>query len=388
MKATSSNNVSIADFALLKVLGKGAYGKVFQARKVHGIHQGQLFAIKSVNKSRIASSQTDMRHTKAERDVLVKTDHPFIVKLYFAFETTKRLYLVQEFCRGGELFRRMEVERMMLEEHAKFYLSQIVCALEYLHSIDIVYRDLKTENVMLDQDGHVKLIDFGLSKLGMNDGVLTNTFCGTVEYMAPEVVTRTPGYTKPADWWSFGIFTFDLLTGRSPFHSNRGKQETKERILRGKFHTPAFLTPQAQDLIRRLLRRPVDRRLGSKEGAIEIKSHDFFHGMIWEKVLKRDYEPPFVPTLTSDDDVSNFDTRFTSKSPRESDVTNGSNTAASASNGHSAAEKEEPYMFKDFDYISPELDQDKDIAIDADHDADSRGLPDDMQDLRIRGYGD
>ena len=110
--------------------------------------------------------------------------NPFIVKLYFAFETTKRLYLVQEFCRGGELFRRMEVERMMLEEHAKFYLSQIVCALEYLHSIDIVYRDLKTENVMLDQDGHVKLIDFGLSKLGMNDGVLTNTFCGTGESLA------------------------------------------------------------------------------------------------------------------------------------------------------------------------------------------------------------
>ena len=136
---------------------------------------------------------------------------------------------------------------------------------------------------------------------------------------------RNPGYSKPADWWSFGIFTFDLLTGRSPFHSNRGKQETKERILRGKFHTPAFLTPQAQDLIRRLLRRPVERRLGSKEGAMEIKKHEFFTGVCWEKVLKRGYEPPFVPTLTSDDDVSNFDTRFTSKSPRESDAVHSSN---------------------------------------------------------------
>ena len=173
--------VSIEDFDLLKVLGKGAYGKVFQVRKKKGQNQGELYALKSVNKSRIASSQTDIRHTKAERDVLVKTDHPFVVKLYWAFETPKRLYLVQEFCRGGELFRRMEVERMMLEEHARFYLCEIVCAIEYLHSIDIIYRDLKTENVMLEQNGHVKLIDFGLSKLGMNEGVLTNTFCGTGE---------------------------------------------------------------------------------------------------------------------------------------------------------------------------------------------------------------
>ena len=113
---------------------------------------------------------------------MVKTEHPFIVKLHFAFETSTRLYLVQEFCRGGELFRRMEVERMMLEDHARFYLCEIVCALEYLHGLDIIYRDLKTENVMLDEEGHVKLIDFGLSKLGMSEGALTNTFCGTGKY--------------------------------------------------------------------------------------------------------------------------------------------------------------------------------------------------------------
>ena len=179
MPSKMKETTRIEDFHLLKVLGKGAYGKVFQVRKISGSNCGGIFAIKSVNKSRIASSQTDIRHTKAERDVLVQTEHPFVVKLYYAFETKKRLYLVQEFCRGGELFRRMEVERMMLEEHARFYLTEIVCAIEYLHSIDIVYRDLKTENVMLDQDGHVKLIDFGLSKLGMGEGNLTNTFCGT-----------------------------------------------------------------------------------------------------------------------------------------------------------------------------------------------------------------
>jgi len=213
--------------------------------------------------------------------------------------------------------------------------------------------------------------------------------------MAPEVVTRSPGYSKPADWWSFGIFTFDLLTGRSPFHSNRGKQETKERILRGKFHTPAFLTPQAQDMIRRLLRRPVDRRLGSKDGAIEIKSHEFFNGICWDKVLKRDYEPPFVPILSSEDDVSNFDTRFTSKSPRESDC------VATRNGNNSAQEPEqepEQHMFKDFDWISPELlsshlesSSDKSRQVPSQQpntDNGASNLTDEIQDLRIRGYGD
>ena len=225
------------------------------------------------------------------------------------------------------------------------------------------------------------------------------SFLIAVEYMAPEVVTRAPGYSKPADWWSFGIFTFDLLTGRSPFHSNRGKQETKERILRGKFHTPAFLTPNAQDLIRRLLRRPVDRRLGSKGGAAEVKAHGFFGDIDWDKVIRRQYQPPFVPTLSSDDDVSNFDTRFTSKSPRESDDTpvkkNGTDEADGKFNllsmtlmtsGFtmivfcSGTDEEKYHMFEGFDYISPEM-----IASRA-----SSELPapsEELRDLRIHGFG-
>ena len=150
-----------------------------QVRKVNGPGSAQIYAMKAMDKSRICGSRTDVRHTKAERNVLVSVEHPFIVKLKFAFETSKRLYLVQEFCCGGELFRRMEVERLMVESVAKFYLQEIILALEYLHSLDIVYRDLKTENVMLDREGHVKLIDFGLSKTDMKDDTLTHTFCGT-----------------------------------------------------------------------------------------------------------------------------------------------------------------------------------------------------------------
>jgi len=340
---------SINDFQILKVLGKGAYGKVYQVRKINGPGSGQIYAMKAMNKSRICGSKTDVRHTKAERNVLVSVNNdsnPFIVRLHFAFETERRLYLVQEFCCGGELFRRMEFERLMLEKDALFYLSEIVIALEYLHSKAIVYRDLKTENVMLDKEGHVKLIDFGLSKMGMFDETLTNTFCGTVEYMAPEVILRSGGYGKPADWWSLGIFTFDLLTGRSPFHSNQGKHVTKERILRGKFPTPKILTPEAGDFIRKLLRKQAAKRLGT-QGAWEVKEHGFFSGIDWDMVAKKQYKPPFEPQVVNETDVQHFDEQFTSRSPRESNEQPPNAKADNTKNVNIA-----DVSFDDFDYVS------------------------------------
>lgn len=339
--------VGISDFEILNVLGKGAYGKVYQVRKLSGQHAMETFAMKSVNKTRIVDSNTDLRHTRTERDVLALVDHPFLVKMYYAFETSRRLYFVQEFCRGGELFRLMETERMLMEDPAKFYICEIVCALEYLHSLNIVYRDLKTENIMLDEEGHIKLIDFGLSKIFESDEEhLTTTFCGTVEYMAPEVVIKNPGHGKPADWWSLGIFTFDLLTGRSPFHSNRGKKETKERIIKAKFTIPAFITPNAQDLIRAFLRKMVTRRLGSNRGAEEVKEHRFFEGINWDKVVQRGYKPPFLPPRLSDTDVSQFDPRFTSRTPKESECNPHPMDATFAN------------LFPDFDFVAVDSDED------------------------------
>lgn len=181
--------LGLEDFEILKVLGRGAFGKVFQVRirpaaaspdtEASWRRPGNVFALKTMKKSRIVGSQTDVRHTMAERDTLAAVSHPFIVKLHCAFETQDRLYLVQEFCCGGELFRRLEVEQLMMEKDAIFYLSEIILALDYLHSLDVVYRDLKTENVMLDARGHIKLVDFGFCKMDMADGVLTKTFCGT-----------------------------------------------------------------------------------------------------------------------------------------------------------------------------------------------------------------
>jgi serine/threonine protein kinase len=268
--------------------------------------------MKVVNKSLIKKSRSDVRHIRTERDVLVTVDHPFVVKLHYAFETPEKVCFVLDFCRGGELFRLLEVEGLIAEDKARFYLSEIACALEYLHSMDIVYRDLKSENVMLDEKGHVKLIDFGLSKIFNGDETLTNTFCGTIDCMAPEVVmdADSPGHGKPADWWSFGVFMFDLLVGRSPFSSSHGRRATQERILRGKFFVPNFVSPTAADLIRKLLRKSVDRRLGPAG----VKAHPFFSRLDWDMVVRRAYQPPHLPRVCADDDdASQFDPKFTSQ---------------------------------------------------------------------------
>ena len=165
--------------------------------------------------------------------------------------------------------------------------------------------------------------------------------------MAPEVVLRE-GYSKPADWWSFGIFTFDLLTGRSPFHSNQGKQATKDRIVKARFQPPKIMTPEALDFVRKLLRRKPNLRLGASAGASELKQHLFFKGTDWDKVVKREYEPPFRPEILNETDVQHFDEQFTSRSPRESNAPVNPKNTPSPSSGPVD-------YFEDFDYVAEEF---------------------------------
>ncbi|OXA52544.1 Ribosomal protein S6 kinase beta-1 [Folsomia candida] len=178
------------DFELRKVLGKGGYGKVFQVRKLSGQDYNKIFAMKVLKKATIVRNQKDTAHTKAERNILEAVKHPFIVDLKYAFQTGGKLYLIMEYLSGGELFMHLEREGIFLEDTACFYLSEIVLALEHLHQQGIIYRDLKPENVLLDMNGHVKLTDFGLCKEQMPEGGITHTFCGTIEYMAPEILMR------------------------------------------------------------------------------------------------------------------------------------------------------------------------------------------------------
>ncbi|XP_030041505.1 ribosomal protein S6 kinase beta-2 [Microcaecilia unicolor] len=304
-------------FEMIRVLGKGAYGKVFQVRKVQGTNVGKIFAMKVLKKAKIVCNAKDTAHTKAERNILEAIKHPFIVDLIYAFQTDGKLYLILECLSGGELFMQLEREGIFLEDTACFYLSEITLALGHLHSNGIIYRDLKPENIMLNSQGHIKLTDFGLCKESIHDEAVTHTFCGTIEYMAPEILVRS-GHNRAVDWWSLGALMYDMLTGSPPFTAENRKK-TIDRILKGKLIFPPYLTPDARELLKKLLKRnPAQRLGGGVEDAADIQKQPFFRHIHWDDLLARKIDPPFKPQLQSDEDVSQFDTRFTRQTPVDS----------------------------------------------------------------------
>uniref|UniRef100_A0AC34REV9 Ribosomal protein S6 kinase n=1 Tax=Panagrolaimus sp. JU765 TaxID=591449 RepID=A0AC34REV9_9BILA len=312
-----NTRVGPQDFQLLRVLGKGGYGKVLQVRKITGADKDRVFAMKVLKKASLICNQKDTAHTKAERNILEAVKSPFICDLLYAFQTGGKLYLILEYLSGGELFMHLEREGIFMEEAASFYLAEIVVALEHLHSQGIIYRDLKPENILLDSKGHVKLTDFGLCKESIEGDQKTHTFCGTIEYMAPEILMRI-GHGKAVDWWSLGALAFDMLTGGPPFTAENRKK-TIDKILKSRLSLPAYLSAEARDFIKRLLKRHVDTRLGSGPcDAEEIKDHSFFRYMNWQAVYNRNMDPPFKPNIKSDDDASLFDTKFTDLTPVDS----------------------------------------------------------------------
>ncbi|KAK4823039.1 hypothetical protein QYF61_025378, partial [Mycteria americana] len=336
-------------FELLRVLGKGGYGKlssvsvpppihpsiqVFQVRKVQGTNTGKIFAMKVLKKAKIACNAKDTAHTRAERNILEAVKHPFIVDLIYAFQTGGKLYLILECLSGGELFMQLEREGIFLEDTACFYLSEITLALGHLHSHGIIYRDLKPENIMLNSQGHIKLTDFGLCKESIHDGAVTHTFCGTIEYMAPEILVRS-GHNRAVDWWSLGALMYDMLTGSasptpalsSPVAGGTGgppftaenRKKTIDKILKGKLVLPPYLTPDARDLLKKFLKRNPNQRVGGGPGdAADVQKQPFFRHINWEDLLARRLDPPFKPCLQSEEDVSQFDTRFTRQTPVDS----------------------------------------------------------------------
>jgi len=315
----NASKLTIDDFEIRRVLGTGGFGKVFQVSKTAGAQKGKIYAMKVLKKAVIVRNKDTKEidrevnvHAKMERDVLMAVRHPFIVDLKYAFQAGNKVYLIMEYLAGGELFMQLQKERMLMEDTAIFYLSQVLLALEHLHQIGIIYRDLKPENIMLDRAGHVKLTDFGCVKESASDEI-NYTFCGTVEYMAPEILNRSGRHGKEVDWWSFGILAHDMLTGAPPFTGGNRKVIT-DRVLKSKLQLKKYLTPNAKDLLKKLLQKQAENRLGFGEKDSEaVKAHKFFAGVDWDHVLSKKTSPPFLPLLKSEDDFSNFDDEFTSK---------------------------------------------------------------------------
>ncbi|NWT39846.1 KS6A2 kinase, partial [Chroicocephalus maculipennis] len=304
-----------SQFELLKVLGQGSYGKVFLVRKIKGSDAGQLYAMKVLKKATL--KVRDRVRSKMERDILAEVNHPFIVKLHYAFQTEGKLYLILDFLRGGDLFTRLSKEVMFTEEDVKFYLAELALALDHLHGLGIIYRDLKPENILLDEEGHIKITDFGLSKEAIDHDKRAYSFCGTIEYMAPEVVNRR-GHTQSADWWSFGVLMFEMLTGSLPFQG-KDRKETMALILKAKLGMPQFLSVEAQSLLRALFKRNPSNRLGAGfDGVEEIKRHPFFVTIDWNKLYRKEIKPPFKPAVGRPEDTFHFDPEFTSRTPTDS----------------------------------------------------------------------
>ncbi|KAI9317060.1 kinase-like domain-containing protein [Dichotomocladium elegans] len=308
-----SQPISFDSFELLRVIGRGSFGKVYVVRKKD---TNRIYAMKVLRKSRIIS-RSEVTHTMAEKTVLAKVSNPFVVPLKFAFQSPDKLYLVLAFINGGELFHHLQVEGKFSEERSRFYTAELLSALECLHGFNVIYRDLKPENILIDYNGHIALCDFGLCKLNMTENERTNTFCGTPEYLAPELLLGQ-GYTKSVDWWTLGVLLYEMMTGLPPFY-DENTNEMYRKILQDELRFPDDMSSDAKSLLRGLLTRDPNERLGNN-GPEEIKSHPFFASIDWRKLLQKKLQPPFKPSVESAYDTTNFDEEFTSEQPLESVV--------------------------------------------------------------------
>ncbi|CAH0546529.1 unnamed protein product [Brassicogethes aeneus] len=308
--AAASGGMAIDQFRLISVLGRGHFGKVILSQYKN---TGEYFAIKALKKGDIIS-RDEVESLLSEKRIFEVANmirHPFLVNLFSCFQTEQHVCFVMEYAAGGDLMMHIHAD-VFTEPRAVFYAACVVLGLQYLHENKIIYRDLKLDNLLLDTEGYVKIADFGLCKEGMGFMDRTGTFCGTPEFLAPEVLTET-SYTRAVDWWGLGVLIFEMLVGESPFPGD-DEEEVFDSIVNDEVRYPRFLSLESIAIMRRLLRKNPDRRLGSSErDAEDVKKQAFFRTIIWDELLHRRVPPPFVPTVHSFEDVSNFDEEFTSE---------------------------------------------------------------------------
>ena len=300
------------DFIPIKLLGRGSFGQVILARlKINK----KLYAVKILDKSLLKERKQEV-HTKTERDLMVKINCTFIVNIKSAFQDEKYLYIVSDFMQGGDMYYHMHEARILNLELTQFYISEIILALEHLHKNNMVYRDLKPENILLDSKGHIKLTDFGLSKILNSSEDKAFTICGTIQYLAPEIFFNK-GYDECVDWWALGCLTYEMLTGKLPFPIKKDGKINID-IYKKKLAFPRHFNEDAKDLILKLLVFNPKHRLGAgKDGATKIKMHPFFDEINWDDLWNKRIEPPFRPNLENELDLKYFDSLFTSE-PLES----------------------------------------------------------------------
>ncbi|KAL3074010.1 hypothetical protein niasHT_038241 [Heterodera trifolii] len=305
--------LAIDDFRLIAVLGRGHFGKVIlsQHRRTTA-----YYALKILKKGDILA-RDEVESLMVEKRILEiasSSKHPFLINLYATFQTHDHVFFVMEYAMGGDLMRHIH-DDIFAEDRACFYAACILLGLEFLHANNIVYRDLKLDNLILDRDGYVKLADFGLCKEGMGPFDKTSTFCGTPEFLAPEVLTEN-SYTRAIDWWGLGVLIFEMLVGEPPF-SGSDEEEIFDSIVSDEVNYPQYLSIESIAIMRRLMRKNAEKRIGSgEEDAREIKKQRFFMHIHWDSLLSKQIRPKFVPQIANPEDVSNFDEEFTREQPR------------------------------------------------------------------------
>ncbi|KAK3897088.1 hypothetical protein C8A05DRAFT_48161 [Staphylotrichum tortipilum] len=292
---------TLVDFELLRTLGTGSFGRV---HLVQSNHNHRFYAIKVLKKAQVVKMK-QVEHTNDERKMLGEVKHPFLITLWGTFQDAKNLYMVMDFVEGGELFSLLRRSGRFPNPVAKFYAAEVTLALEYLHSRNIIYRDLKPENLLLDRHGHLKITDFGFAKRVPDK---TWTLCGTPDYLAPEVVSNK-GYNKSVDWWSLGILIYEMLCGYTPFWDSGSPMKIYENILRGKVKYPAYVNADAQNLLERLITADLTKRLGNLYGGSQdVKSHPWFAEVTWDRLARKDIDAPYSPPVRAGaGDASQFD---------------------------------------------------------------------------------
>lgn len=289
----------LEDFEMVKTIGTGTFARVtlcrektsrdYYALKILAIHD--IIRLKQVE------------HVKNEKSILQDIQHPFLIKLNWCSKDKSFLYMLFPYVVGGELFSYLRSSGRFNSSTTLFYTAEIVTALEYLHSLNVIYRDLKPENLMLDQEGHLKIIDFGFAKRVTDR---TWTLCGTPEYLAPEII-QSKGHNRAVDWWALGILIYEMLAGYPPFFDDN-PFGIYEKILSGKIDWPRHVDQIAKDLIKKLLVQDRNKRLGNlKNGTEDVKRHRWFKSLDWEEVYQRQLKPPIVPKVSYEGDTRNFD---------------------------------------------------------------------------------